>query len=334
MSDSPVLQLLLQQAAMASEGERLAFLNASAHPLLHRLQQQSVEFTLEQSFKPEINALKAAGFAPGELHGEYDLVLLHPAKDKVQSLGWMAKAFSHLRDGGKLLIACENQYGAKSYESALQKLAGVVNSISKSKCRLFSAKKSAVLDSALQQNWLADAQPRQLESHGLGAQAGLFSWKSADTGSQLLMEHLPQFKGEGMDLCCGYGLLSVALLQSSAEIARLHLVEAERLALDNARKNVAFSTKVELHHLDAAQEALPKHLDWIVCNPPFHSGQSRDVDLGKTIVSRACDSLKDGGELYMVANRQLPYENVLKAKLREVETLAVGQGFKVIRGKK
>ncbi len=322
------------QQATGFEGERIAFLNASPHPLLHGLQQHSSELTLVQSFKPTINALLSTGLAPDELSGLYNLILLIPAKDKVQSLGWMAQAFSHLQDGGRLLVVCENQYGAKSYESALRKIAGHVNSSSKSKCRIFSAKKTASLEPALQQEWLAAAKPGKLESHGLWAQAGLFSWKSADVGSQLLLQHLPLFNGEGMDLCCGYGLLSVAVLQASAEIKRLHMVDAEGLALENAGKNVAFSDKVELHHLDAAEEALPENLDWIVCNPPFHSGQSRDVDLGKTIVSRACDSLKQGGELYMVANRQLPYENILKEKLQEVEIIAAGHGFKVIRGKK
>ncbi len=333
MNESPALKLLLQ-AALTSAGKRLAFIHAFAHPLLDELNRNSEILTLVQSFKPAINDLKTLALEPSEPEGEYELILLLPGKDKVQSLGWMALAFQHLQQGGKLLVACENQYGAKSYESALQKLAGQVTSNSKAKCRLFSAKKSASLNSELQQIWLAEALPKQLDSHGLWAQAGLFSWKSADVGSELLLQHLPPFKGEGMDLCCGYGLLSVAVLHASPEIKMLHLVEAEGLALENASKNVAFSNKVALHHLDAAVEALPKHLDWVVCNPPFHTGQSRDVELGKTIVSRACGTLKYNGELYMVANRQLPYEKILREYLREVEIIAVGNGFKVIRGKK
>jgi len=150
------------------------------------------------------------------------------------------------------------------------------------------------------------------------------------------LKHVPVFQGKGMDLCCGYGLLAAHVLKASSSITHLHLVEAERLALDCVKKNVAEYDAVDMHfhHLDAANENLPRHLDFVVCNPPFHTGQSRDVELGQTIVNKACGALTHGGELYLVANRQLPYEHILKAHLREVDCLAVGDGFKVIRGKK
>ncbi len=333
MNESPALQLLLT-AALSLTNQRVAFIQAFAHPLLHDLNKHSKELSLLQSFKPAINDLKDMGFSPRELSGSFDVVLMIPSKDKVQSLGWMALAFEHLVEGGKLLVACENQYGAKSYESALTKLAGVAASTPKSKCRLVSAKKTVKLDIELQHTWLADVKPMCLPSHGLWAQAGLFSWKAADVGSQLLLEHLPVFEGEGMDLCCGYGLLSAHILNTSNNIKQLHMVEAEALALACAKKNVSSFSQVRFHHSDATCEALPKHLRWIVCNPPFHTGQSRDIELGKMIVTRACESLTYHGQLYMVANRQLPYEHILKAHLREVEVIAVGQGFKVMRGKK
>jgi len=333
LNESPALKLLLE-AGLGVEQKNIAFINALTHPLLTTLKEECEHLQLVQTFKPEINQLNTLGLVLGQLQGQYDLVLMLLSKDKKQSLGWMALAFEHLREGGKLLVACENQYGAKSYESALKNLAGHANSTSKSKCRLFSAKKTDVLNAGLQQQWLDDAKPRTLDSHGLWAQAGLFSWKNADIGSALLLKHLPAFKGKGMDLCCGYGLLSVDILKKSSDITQLHMVEADALALACAEKNLADVEGVRFHHLDAAVEALPKHLNFVVCNPPFHTGQSRDVELGQNIVSKACGALTHGGELYLVANRQLPYEKILNEHLREVECLAAGDGFKVIRGKK
>ena len=333
MNDSPALPLLLQ-AALTSDYKRIGFINAFTHPLLQELKTKSDTLNLVQSFKPDGDDLKADGFQTDALVDDLECILLIPSKDKIQTLGWIAQAFKHLAEGGKLLVACENQYGAKSYESALKKIAGTSQSRSKSKCRFMSAKKSAALDTALQQAWLDEATPQRLDSHGLWAQAGLFSWKAADVGSSLLLKHLPALEGEGMDLCCGYGLLSAALLKKSPTIKQLHMVEAEALALACAKRNVAGFEHATFYHMDAAKEDLPKHLDWIVCNPPFHTGQIRDVELGKTIVTRACESLKYNGELYVVANRQLPYEKILKAQLREIEQIAVGDGFKVLRGKK
>lgn len=333
MNESPALPLLLQ-AALRLECKNIGFINAFAHAELRALQVKAKTLNLVQTFKPDVDDLKAIGFETQPLAKERDCILLFPSKDKVQTLGWIAYAFQHLIDGGKLLIACENQYGAKSYESALKKITGSAQSMSKSKCRFMSAKKSAALDMDLQQRWLAAALPKQMDTHGLWAQAGLFSWKSADVGSALLLKNLPKLEGEGMDLCCGYGLLSAEILKHSPAIKQLHMVEAESLALACAKRNVEGFEQVLFYHLDAAKDDLPKHLDWIVCNPPFHTGQSRDVELGKTIVTRACDALKYDGVLYMVANRQLPYEKILQSQLREVECVAVGNGFKVLRGKK
>ncbi|MDQ6980546.1 MAG: methyltransferase [Ghiorsea sp.] len=335
MSESPALDLLLK-AALSAAPQRVAFINATAHPLLLELTQHASECVLSQTFKPYILELKNLGLSVSDIEGQFDLVLLIPSKDKKQSLGWMAQAFEHLNDNGKLIVACENQYGAKSYESALKKLAGHAGSSSKSKCRLFSAKKIATLNVTLQQQWVDESKPNIIESHGLWAQAGLFSWKTADIGSQFLLKHLPVFQGKGMDLCCGYGLLATHILKASQNITHMHLVEAESLALECAKKNVAEYdvTAVSFHHLDAANESLPKHLNFVVCNPPFHTGQNRDVELGQTIVNKACGALTHGGELYLVANRQLPYEHILKEYLRDVQCLAAGGGFKVLRGKK
>lgn len=329
---SPALDLLAK-AALSQQAKNISVLHAQAHPLWVKLGQQA-EVQFFQTFKPYILELEALGLQVSDKLGVSDLILFIPSKDKKQSLAWMAEAFMHLPDAGKLMVACENQYGAKSYETALKKLAGNVASTSKSKCRLFSAKKTSALNTELQQQWLEAALAHIQKTHGLWAQAGLFSWKSADVGSGLLLEHLPKISGKVMDLCCGYGLLAAHIVKSSPDISELHLVEADSLALDCAEKNMGDFTHIHLHHLDASTESLPKHLNAVVCNPPFHIGQNRDVELGQNIVKKACGALTHGGELYLVANRQLPYEHILKEHLREVQCLAAQDGFKVIRGKK
>ncbi|MDX8382355.1 MAG: methyltransferase [Ghiorsea sp.] len=332
MIDSPALTLLLE-AVQNQQAQNIGMFNAQPHPKLSQLHHQS-NLQLEQTFKPYTLDIEALSLSVTKLEGEVDVMLLIPSKDKQQSLGWMASAFSHLREGGKLIVACENQYGAKSYEKALKKLAGQVGSASKSKCRVFSAKKTNAVNQALQAQWLVDAAQQRIESHGLWSQAGLFSWKKADVGSSLLLEFLPKISGKVMDLCCGYGLLASNIIRSNADVSEIHLVEAEQLALDCAQKNMSEFDVVKTYHLDAVRETLPKHMDVVVCNPPFHTGQTRDVELGQKIVSKACGALTYGGELYLVANRQLPYEKILATHLREVECLVARDGFKVIRGKK
>ncbi|OIO74016.1 MAG: hypothetical protein AUJ57_03105 [Zetaproteobacteria bacterium CG1_02_53_45] len=327
---------LLYRTAIDFAATNTLIINAHAHPLLNELCAQTHTCTLQQHFKPEYNAVKSSGLAVSSIlpdSGTYDLVLLLPAKNKLQTLAWMASAMEKLEDHGRLLVACANSHGARSYETALQKLAGNVSSTSKSKCRLFSARKTDAVNRELATAWLEGGQAQAIESLGLMSQAGLFSWDRADPGSLLLLQQLPDLSGIGMDLCCGYGLLSHQILADSPAVQIVHMIEADYFAIACAGENTKkWQQKVQLHWADATSDELPTQLDWIVCNPPFHSGQARDIDLGQAIVRRACRSLKKGGTLYLVANRQLPYEHVLQAELHTCRKLTEANGFKVMQG--
>jgi len=331
----PAIPLLYQSTldTLRANTTRAAIINAHADPLLKDISRQCAELTFLQPFKPAYDELLRLGFnCSHRLESKFELILLIPSKNKQQTLGWMSDAMHHLTDGGKLMVACANNHGAKSYENALDKLAGNIGSSSKSKCRLFSARKSSAFNTELAEQWKKEAEPRHIESHGLISQPGLFSWERADIGSQLLLKHLPaDLHGMGMDLCCGYGLLSERLLKTCPDIEVLHLVEAERLALECAEQNTQpWHAKIEAHWLDAAANTLPLKIDWIICNPPFHTGQEQDITLGQSIIANGCKSLKRGAKLYMVANRKLPYEATLDRMLMSHRIIVQDQGFKVI----
>lgn len=335
----PATQLLYQAAieTLDDRSKKIVIFNAHANPLLKKIAERCDNLVLLQHFKPEHNELKRMGLECSQkIESSTDAALLIPSKNRQQTLGWMAEAMANLVDGGKLLVGCANKHGARSYEKALKTLAGNIGSSSKSKCRLFSARKGTMLNTELAQQWTTEAQPQHVESHGLISQPGLFSWDRQDIGSQLLLKHLPEtLYGRGMDLCCGYGLLSEQLLKTSPDIETLYLVEADRLALQCAEQNTkSWQEKVEAHWLDAAADPLPPSqktkLDWIVCNPPFHRGQDQDIPLGQTIIANGCKSLKRGGRLYMVANRKLPYEATLDRMLMNHSTVVQEQGFKII----
>lgn len=327
---------LLYQAALDLPPAVTRIINAHSDPALSTLAGHATSLELHQHFKPAYDALTSQGYRATAVHSETpaELILLLPSKNKLQTLGWMAAAMDRFVDDGRLIVACANHHGAKSYEKALQTLAGNLGSSSKSKCRIFSARKRDTLDSELLAEWRSHNQPRIVDSLGLVSQPGLFSWDRPDIGSHLLLEHLPPLSGIGMDLCCGYGLLAEHLLrQGDNAIERLHLIDADHLALDCARENCRpWHKHIETHWLDAAAEALPTGMRWIVCNPPFHTGQQRDIELGQRIVNNACRSLARQGELWLVANRKLPYEQVLSAGLAHFEVCCEQEGFKIIKG--
>jgi len=137
--------------------------------------------------------------------------------------------------------------------------------------------------------------------------AGVFSADGPDAGSKLLAKNLPPLKGEVADLGAGWGYLAAEALKSEA-VTGLTGIEADFHATECAKHNV--------------QD--PR------ASSPFHVSRKPDPTLGARFIEKAADMLKPKGQLWMVANRNLPYEATLEARFRKIAIVAQTGGFKVI----
>ena len=77
--------------------------------------------------------------------------------------------------------------------------------------------------------------------------------------------------------------------------------------------------------------AARRSLDFIVMNPPFHEGKLSKSALGLQFIETAAQSLKTGGQLWMVANAHLPYEEALQKNFKSCRKIFEGEGFKVLQ---
>src|SRR5262249_45471063 len=146
-------------------------------------------------------------------------------------------------------------------------------------------------------------------------------WDRIDDGSALLAQYLPQdLSGHVADFGCGWGYLARCVLGSSA-VEHIDLIDAEHRAIEAAQANVT-DHPARVYWLDLASEPAPAIYDAIVCNPPFHTGRASTPALGQKVIEAASHALKSGARLYLVANRGLPYEAMLKAHFASFETLA------------
>ena len=168
---------------------------------------------------------------------------------------------------------------------------------------------------------------------GLWSQPGLFSWDRIDPGSALLISASDPFTGAGVDVGCGYGVLSRRVLESPA-VSSLLLIDIDRRAIDASKRNVD-DPRARFLHADA-RDALAafKDLDFAVINPPFHAGGREDRDLGRELVSAAAGSLRRGGLCRVVANVALPYEAAMAQDFAAVRQVARQGGFKVLEGRR
>lgn len=289
---------------------RALFIGAQPHPAL----KEWPDLVGWQPSKPLAAAWERAGFPRADdlPEGKWPLVLLLPGKSRDEALAWFAMARDRLEPGGKLLVAMPNTAGAGRFEKELSKATGNIVSIQKHKCRAFHATEDGGWNEEIFNEWRTLGGLREIS--GFTVQAGIFSSDHIDAGSQLLADQLPaHLHGNVADLGAGWGFLSDAMLKRCPNIERLDLFEADARALACARMNLACHEREITYHWHDVTTGLPEIYDAIVMNPPFHTGQATDVDLGRAFLKVAAASLKRGGKLLLVANRQLPYEAALEA---------------------
>lgn len=334
--DAPLQALMLPFAdgTLAWPDDGALFLRARDGWPLH--ERALPGLVCEQSFKPDADALQRSGFelrVPDDTR--YPLVLVLPPRQRDEARALFAQALARLQPGGTVVASMANDAGAKSGEADLARIAGPVASRSKHKCRVFWAQPQADGGNAeLAAQWRTLDAPRRILDGRFLSRPGVFAWDRVDAASALLAEHLPgDLTGRAADLGAGYGYLSVELLRRCPGVTALDLYEAEARALDLARENLApFADRVVLgfrwHDVTAG---VPDRYDVIVSNPPFHAqGNTARPDIGRAFIAAAAQALVPGGRLWLVANRHLPYEQVLDASFGSVRIVAQRDGFKVV----
>jgi 16S rRNA (guanine1207-N2)-methyltransferase len=334
----PALDTLLlpvRDGALQWPAEGALFLRARDGWPLHR--QALPGLVCEQGFKPDADALQRSGLALAAADDarRWPLVLVLPPRQRDEARALLARAIDQCAPGGRVLACMPNSEGAKSGEGDLARLAGPLQTVSKQHCRVFwTAPLDGVIDAGLAAQWRAADAPRPILDGRLSSRPGVFAWNRIDPASALLADHLPgTLAGHGADLGCGFGYLASEVLSRCGAVTALDLYEAEARALELARANLqAFAARVALDfHWHDVTTGLPRGYDFIVSNPPFHAqGRADRPDIGQRFIAAAAAALNPGGQLWLVANRHLPYEAVLDSSFGSVRTVAQRDGFKVI----
>lgn len=164
---------------------------------------------------------------------------------------------------------------------------------------------------------------------GFWTAPGSFSADHIDAGSAVLADNLPEkLTGHVVDLGAGWGYLAAQVLTRPG-VAQIDLVEADRAALDCARRNIT-DTRAVFCWADATTFATKRPVDHVVMNPPFHRGRKGDPGLGQSFIASAAALLARHGHLWMVANRHLPYETTLAEHFAQIAELSGTAAFKVL----
>ncbi|MBL0163752.1 MAG: class I SAM-dependent methyltransferase [Xanthomonadales bacterium] len=293
----------------------------------------------QQSFKPFASALERSGLQVGDPQPgqQFPLVMILPPRQRAEARAVFARGARHAEAGGIIIASMANDEGARSGEADFRRLFGTAQVLSKHHCRVFwSTLDKSAMDPALLEEWSGLDAPRAIGDGRFVSRPGLFAWNRIDPASALLAAHLPRdLCGRIADLGAGYGYLACEVLQGCSGVEAIDLYEAEARALEPARINIdkalaqlGRQVDVSIHWHDVCS-GLPHRYDAIISNPPFHQGRADQPELGQSFITAAANALRPGGNLWLVANRHLPYEQTLGARFNNVRTVALKHGFKV-----
>lgn len=299
------------------EEGRIAVFAARVRQDLSVLPKDRVEVI--QPLFPDYQAFQRAGFACAvKEEGVYAAALVCLPRAKAQARDLIARAVAC---ADVVLVDGQKTDGVDSLLKDCRKRAELEGTLAKAHGKSFWFRGGDFAD------WRAP--DTQEVDGGFVTSAGVFSADGIDPASAALAAVLPQKLGRNVaDLGAGWGYLSAEVLKRDG-IETLYLVEADRVALDCAERNIT-DDRAAFHWADATTWEPRARMDSVVMNPPFHIGRSAEPALGVAFIEAAARMLAPSGQLWMVANRHLPYETTLKARFANVEEVSGDNRFKIL----
>ena len=162
--------------------------------------------------------------------------------------------------------------------------------------------------------------------------AGVFSKKMIDFGSQLLLKCLEVEKGERvLDVGCGYGPLGITLVKAYG--AQATMVDINNRALDLARKNAERNQVSATIFQSNIYEQVEGKFDHVISNPPIRAGKQ----VVHEIIEKSKDFLEDDGDLTIVIQKKQGAPSA-KSKMEDVfgncEIIKKDKGYYILRSVK
>ncbi len=277
-----------------------------------------------QGFRPDAEAWEARGLPVSPALPDKAaavIVTLPRARDLAEDR--IARAAALATD--LVVVDGAKTDGIEAIAKALRSRVEVLGQVSKAhgKCLWFRAPGAAQALSG----W---RRPDRLDTPDGITAPGVFSADGADPASVALAAALPAtLKGRVADLGAGWGWLSREILSRSG-VTSLDLVEADHSALACARANVT-DPRAAFHWADATRWAPAAPLDAVIMNPPFHRGRRADPALGRAFIEASARVLAPHGQLWLVANRHLPYETALDTLFRDTTEIGGDSRFKILQ---
>lgn len=290
--------------------------------------------TLEQAGRCRVRF--GYDFCPEDAHSVDTLVIFVPKSREALSMQ-LALASWLLAGGGRVVLVGAKREGIAGAARRLQALAPDARKVDSARhCQVWVAELPATGTPFELQHWL---QWHDVAVAGatvtVAGVPGIFSDGRLDEGTERLLQTLAEAPvgGPVLDFACGAGVIGAWLQSRFPDTGPVDGVDVQAQAVFCARRTYQHNGAAgEIIASDGLPESLGQYRT-IVTNPPFHTGVRTDTSMTEGFLRQARRHLVPGGELRLVANRFLPYRDLIEASIGPCRALLEDGRFVVYQAR-
>lgn len=268
-----------------------------------------------------------------DLIGIYDYVLIQIPKNQSYFEDILCHLTKHLNPKSKLICGSMVKHLAPASFDLLNKYIGKTStSLAQKKARLvFADFEKAAVESPYPQSVKIEHFEIPFINH-----SNLFSREKLDIGSRFFLEHIPRgdFKSI-LDLGCANGIIGIKAKMMNPQ-ARIYFSDDSAMAILSSKTNYAnnFNDDANFFWTNCFEGQPKNSVDLVLCNPPFHQGNTIGDFIAWQMFQDAYDSLKPGGILRVIGNSHLGYQVKLKKLFGNSNIVATNSKFIICDAKK
>lgn len=283
------------------------------------------------SLKPRFTA----AYDPGPVH---DVAVMYLQKGGELNDLMAAMTARAVRPGGAVFLVGENKAGIRSSADVVERRIGAIESS-------VSARHSVLYRAELDEKRTGPVAlrewEREFEVESGGARLtiislpGVFSHGRLDGGTRFLLDHLPgDIGGQILDFGSGSGVIA-AVVKALHPSCAVSLVDANVFALESAARTFA-RNGLQFAHASPADvfDGVDGEFDLIITNPPFHQGIATNYDIVSSFLAGCARHLRPDGRVLLVANKFLPYEQLMSRILKPAVVVSQDEKYKVLSSRR
>lgn len=265
----------------------------------------------------------------------FDLVLGHLPRGREVQRHLIRGAARILRPGGRFLFVASTHVGIKGCVAYARDIFG--------RCGVVRRKKAyhvamTVRPEEMDPPPARDRYATRLVTLGgtqvpLVSTPGVFAWDRVDGGTERLIDAMEvDARDRVLDLGCGTGLAGLIAARRAPD-GEVVLLDSDLRAVRSARRTL------EANQIQNAQVLLSdgvsqiveeEPFDLVITNPPFHQGREVDYGVAHQFVRDAHRVLRPEGRLFLVANRFIGYDDLMRNTFGDARVVYADPSYHVL----